>query len=774
MKKALITGVTGQDGAYLSELLLSKGYEVHGIKRRSSSFNTQRIDHLYEDPHVDNRNFILHYGDLTDSTNLIRIIQEVQPDEIYNLGAMSHVKVSFDAPEYTANTDALGTTRILEAIRLLGLTKKTKFYQASTSELYGLVQEVPQSETTPFYPRSPYAVAKLYAYWMTVNYREAYDMFACNGILFNHETVAGFMPVFFKIGEHGRIDIKPVSEVVKNHTNRGKLSIDESLDCYQETRVSEDLYVWDANGWTKVIYASGYPHQIEKENKQPRFIIAKNAAYVATGSHVCIMEGGEEKAFRDIAIGDKVNLIEYPEVAPADTDISPDEARLLGFITGDGYNKGHKLQLTSKDRAKLEMYEKIWLSLNPRNTVHYWKTKSGFNEETVIWQLRLNNATPWIGQFPIYDSYKNKRVPAQILNAPVPIQTAFLKGYQHADGLKSNPSRYEFRNFKTNSPTLAAGLLFLLKNVTGQDYNINVETVEKWGKERLYYSINILSDSGHGQNHRNSLEKYGQVLELEKAGFGQRAIFRESCISRTFIRKVQNGYIPDDSHHLTKVKNEVKKVIEMPDFDGWFYDLTTESGTFHCGIGQGHVHNSPLRGETFVTRKITRAVAKIALGLQHKLYLGNLDARRDWGHAADFVEAMWLMLQQKEPEDFVIATGVTTSVREFVRMAFSEIGVELTFDGEGVDEVGIVVGAFHPDYPVQTGSTVIQVDPRYFRPTEVELLIGNPEKARKKLGWQPKYKLKQLIREMLANDIELFKKDQVLLREGFDVKNEFE
>lgn len=370
MKKALITGVTGQDGAYLSELLLKKGYEVHGIKRRSSIFNTARIDHLYEDPHVDNRNFILHYGDLTDSTNLIRIIQEVKPDEIYNLGAMSHVKVSFDAPEYTANADALGTTRILEAIRLLGLTKKTKFYQASTSELYGLVQEVPQKETTPFYPRSPYAVAKLYAYWITINYREAYNMYACNGILFNHE--------------------------------------------------------------------------------------------------------------------------------------------------------------------------------------------------------------------------------------------------------------------------------------------------------------------------------------------------------------------------------------------------------------------SPLRGETFVTRKITRAVSKIAMGLQKCLYLGNMDARRDWGHAADYVEAMWLMMQQDEPEDFVIATGETNSVRDFVRFAFAEVGIELSFSGEGVDEVGIVVGAHHPDYKIQTGSTVVKVDPRYFRPTEVELLIGDPTKAKEQLGWEPNYNLKGLIKEMLASDIELFKKDQVLLREGFEVRNEFE
>jgi len=356
MKTALVTGITGQDGAYLAELLLSKGYMVHGIKRRSSLFNTQRIDHIYEDPHVDNQHFKLHYGDLSDSTNLIRIIQETQPDEIYNLGAMSHVKVSFDVPEYTANADGIGTLRILDAVRLLGMIKKTKIYQASTSELYGLVQEVPQKETTPFYPRSPYAVAKMYAYWITVNYREAYDMFACNGILFNHE--------------------------------------------------------------------------------------------------------------------------------------------------------------------------------------------------------------------------------------------------------------------------------------------------------------------------------------------------------------------------------------------------------------------SPRRGETFVTRKITRGVASMALGMQDMLYMGNIDSRRDWGHAKDYVEAMWLILQQDTPEDFVISTGVTTEVREFIRMSFREVGVELEFKGEGVDETATVISTANADYAFKTGQVVMRIDPAYFRPTEVELLIGDNTKAKTKLGWEPKYTLDMLVKEMMHADLEIFKKEQ--------------
>ncbi|OOQ59470.1 GDP-mannose 4,6-dehydratase [Mucilaginibacter pedocola] len=370
MKKALITGITGQDGAYLADFLLKKGYEIHGIKRRSSSFNTDRIDNLYKDPHESDVRFKLHYGDLTDSTNLIRIIQQVQPDEIYNLGAMSHVKVSFDTPEYTANADGIGTLRLLEALRILGLEKKTKIYQASTSELYGLVQAVPQSESTPFYPRSPYAVAKLYAYWITVNYREAYGMFACNGILFNHE--------------------------------------------------------------------------------------------------------------------------------------------------------------------------------------------------------------------------------------------------------------------------------------------------------------------------------------------------------------------------------------------------------------------SPLRGETFVTRKITRAVAKIALGLQEKLFLGNLNAQRDWGHAKDYVEAMYLILQQEVAEDYVIATGVTTAVREFVRLAFNEVGITVDFKGEGADEKGYVVACSNPAYQVAIGTEVVSVDPRYFRPTEVELLVGDPTKSFEKLGWKPKYDLRGLIEDMMQSDINLFKKDALLKEHGYVVKNQFE
>ncbi|WP_417536734.1 GDP-mannose 4,6-dehydratase [Methylophaga sp.] len=366
MKKALITGVTGQDGSYLAEFLLEKGYEVHGIKRRASSFNTQRVDHIYQDPHTDNQRFVLHYGDLTDSSNLTRILQEVQPDEVYNLGAQSHVAVSFESPEYTADVDAMGTLRLLEAIRLLGLEKKTRFYQASTSELYGLVQEIPQKETTPFYPRSPYAVAKLYAYWITVNYREAYGMYACNGVLFNHE--------------------------------------------------------------------------------------------------------------------------------------------------------------------------------------------------------------------------------------------------------------------------------------------------------------------------------------------------------------------------------------------------------------------SPRRGETFVTRKITRGLANIAQGLESCLYMGNLDALRDWGHAKDYVRMQWMMLQQEQPEDFVIATGVQYSVREFIQWSAAELGIELRFEGEGVNEAAVVVSVSGEAAPaVNPGDVIVKVDPRYFRPAEVETLLGDPTKAKEKLGWVPEITVQEMCAEMVQEDLQAAKRHALLKSHGHDV-----
>ncbi len=385
-KVALIFGVTGQDGSYLSELLLENGYIVHGIKRRSSSYNTSRVNHIYE-----NVNFHLHYGDVTDSLNIINLIKKINPNEIYNLAAQSHVKVSFELPEYTGNVDALGTLRILEAIKILNMENDIKFYQASTSELYGLVQESPQTEKTPFYPRSPYGVAKLYGYWILKNYRESYNIFACNGILFNHETVSDFMPLIFKEGNSDEIDIKPISEIVKFHTNKNKISIDVSKLEYQETEVSNELFVWDSGDWTKVKFASGYPHN---NDKFPKFLVSKNTAYMATENHVCIMEDNIEKEFKDIVIGDKVNIIEYPINSVKYDTLSLEEAEFIGFIVGDGNITNNRLRITGKNINVLEKYSKIWENLG--GTVSKYQTKSGFTGKQDVWQFHLNSNKDWL------------------------------------------------------------------------------------------------------------------------------------------------------------------------------------------------------------------------------------------------------------------------------------------------------------------------------------------------------------------------------------------
>lgn len=735
MKKkiGLITGITGQDGSYLAELLLSKGYEVHGIIRRSSTINTKRIDHIYDNP-----NLKLYYGDVTDSLSIDQIISKVKPDEIYNLAAQSHVAVSFELPEYTGNVDALGVLKMLEAVKKH--CPNSRIYQASTSELFGKVQEIPQTEKTPFYPRSPYGVAKLYAYWICKNYRESYNMFISNGILFNHETLADFTPMIFKIGKE--IDIKPISEIVKYHTIENKLSIDINIKKYQETEVHTNLFVWDDNDWTKVKFASAYPHDIDNDNKAPRFLVSKNASYLATSSHKCIMLDKSEKSFGDIKIGDKVNIINYPDNEEIMNNLSEDECELIGFIVGDGYyNKvRNSLRITGKNTIHLDKYSNMWKKLG--GEIHKYQAVSGFDKNEKIWQYDLNGNKDWSSQYlcDIYDEYNKKRVPKIILNSSKNKQLSFLIGYNNADGLKKNLCKYEFKNFRTNSHTLAAGLIFLLKKTTNQDYNINIDRTFNFGEERIYYSINILSNSCKGQNHRNSFKKYENVIELLNNGFSQRAINRETKISRTFIRKIKDGYVPDSSHHLN---NSIKKIIEMPDYNGWFFDLETESGTFHAGVGEGHVHNSERRGETFVTRKITLGLAKwIKTG--QAIEVGNLDSKRDWGYAPDFVEGMYKILQHNEPGDFILATNETHTIREFIDEACKYIDVIPEWRGSGANEKLI---------DMKSGRVIVKLNPKYLRPSEVDLLLGNPAKSKEVLNWEPKIKFKDLVKIMMEHDL---------------------
>ncbi|MFZ2356364.1 MAG: GDP-mannose 4,6-dehydratase [Candidatus Omnitrophota bacterium] len=468
-KRALITGMTGQDGSYLAEFLLSKDYEVHGIIRRASTFNTERINHIYVDPHNPEARLFLYYGDLSDSEQISSIIYNIKPDEIYHLAAQSHVRVSFDIPEYTSNITALGTTRILEAIRRSG--HPIKFYQASSSEMFGAAKP-PQNENTPFEPRSPYACAKVYAYWMTKNYRQGYGIFACNGILFNHESVASFMPMFCKkVGEE-EFDIKPIAEIVP---------FDKSVNQYQSREVS-GICVWGKGGWVKVRYASAYPHDIAGNNKKPRFINSRSGAFMATSSHVGFMEGGDEKEVGDMTVGDCLEVIDFPECGPTfygTRRITEEEAELLGMMVGDGslthekWGIGIHGKFTNSSLQIRDHFDYLWSAVTGGHT-KYYPTRSGFNPAKIVGQLRLNGGNEWLRGIDIYNEDRTKRVPKAILNSEMSVMLAFLRGYNVTDGLKSNPCTYELKNFKTNSATLAMGLWYLIEKSKKQDINLTV------------------------------------------------------------------------------------------------------------------------------------------------------------------------------------------------------------------------------------------------------------------------------------------------------------
>jgi GDPmannose 4,6-dehydratase len=693
-KRALITGITGQDGAYLAELLLEKGYEVHGIKRRSSLFNTDRIDHLYQDPHAPERNFILHHGDLTDSSNLIRIIQEVQPDEIYNLAAQSHVAVSFEEPEYTANSDAMGTLRILEAIRILKLEDKTRFYQASTSELYGEVQETPQTEKTPFYPRSPYAVAKLYAYWITVNYREAYGIYGCNGILFNHECVSADTPLLVRT--KGTVNVVSPEELVSLRRKGPNI----------QTFEVPGMEIWDGGQWTPINGVTATKRRKNDEDHTLLAVQSRAGIINATAHHSLINSEGEIVKSRIVEEGDRLMLTEaFPET-PSWVKLTAEMAEFLGFMTADGYfpEGGNKAQFTNNSLDIRQRVATLWFQLFLGNA-RVAESVSGFSGEAVG-QLYLTGASAhirWLRE-QVYTRRGYKRVPVLILNSSLDIQKAYLHGYYMGDGLKKGKGD----SIKTNSALLAQGLYWLYAN-QGRLSSVYLE--QRNGRD--YYQLNIPSSNPAG----------------------------------------------DKGQHLRKDPAEVRRIdIVDNDFDEWVFDMETESGVFVAGVGRMVVHNSPIRGETFVTRKITRAIARIKLGLQDMLFLGNMDAKRDWGHARDYVEMQWLMLQQETPEDYVIATGVQYSVRDFVNAAAGELGIKIRWEGKGVDEKG---------YNEANGNCIVAVDPRYFRPTEVETLLGDPTKAREKLGWTPKTTFKQLVTEMVRGDLIAAERDELIKKHGY-------
>ena len=719
-KTAFITGISGQDGSYLAEYLYSLGYKVHGIVRRNSvpEHQSTRISSLVKEGKI-----FITYGDLLDPSSLENVLTRIQPDEIYNLGAQSHVRISSEIPQFTVQTNSVGALNMLEAYRKC--CPDARYYQASSSEMFGnsIEKGGVQSETTPMHPVSPYGCSKLFAYHITRHYRNAYKLHACNGILFNHETLASFMPVIFREGSE--IDIKPIGEVVQHHT--GNDVVNEKYKSYQEGEVLSDLYIWDNSDWTRVTFASGYPNSIK--NETPRMIVTKNSCYMTTQDHVIIMDDDTEVKCKDVSVGNKVKLVELPKNFTS-INLSLQEAELLGMIVGDGHVSKDKQRfvISNKDQKFINRATDLWAVIGKLyGKPAYNGTYTGDRD---VVQLRFNGFSEWITQFQCYTEKRKKRVPKQILNATRDVQKAFLTGYNSADGLKKNPCVYTFKNFKTNSATLAQGLVFLLNATTEQMYNINVELGSNYNTEGVYYSINVLSDSRFSLS--KSEEKRDIVVKMLEEGVSQREICRETKISRNFIRKVIDGYIPTGQHHLSIPFNEVKKIIEFDNYDGWFYDLTTQSGKFHCGIGQGRIHNSPRRAANFVTNKIVKGAVRIRLGMQDKLELGNLDTFRDWGHSKDYVRAMHLIVNHDTPDDFVVATGKTHSIRYLCKYVFNKLGLN------------------YEDHVVQ--------NPKYMRPEELQYLKGDSSRIRKELGWKPEYTFETLLDEMIEAAEEIYSK----------------
>lgn len=660
-KTACITGITGQTGSYLAETLLDKGFIVYGLIRRSSSFNTERIDHIYANP-----NLKLAYGDLSDYGSVLSFIGDVKPDLFFNLGAQSHVKVSFDIPEYTFDITGTGALRCLEAIRKA--SPETRFLGAASSELFGN-SPPPQNELTPFRPRSPYACAKATAFYTTVNYREAYGIFAVNSISFNHECIASNTPLIIK--RDGILDVITPLDLISLRRKGPNIQHFEK----------DNIFIWDGKDWTKIKLITAT--KINKQNKEHKLIsIQSRAGNISVTKHHHMLKNNYEIIKADeLKVGDNIQLFDNIHTIPRDAIVNKEFAELLGYLVSEGYVSDNTMRITNKDMKMLNRAGEIWYKLF-LGTSHYSNGRSGFPPYNIIPNICLNgnkNLTRWIKE-QIYTKDGLKKIPAIILNSSLEIQKIFLDAYYEGDGLKAT----SLESFVTNSPVLAQGLI-LLYSFLGKKCSTYLETREN--RINKYYRVNIIKNNGQGS-------------------------------------------------HLIKSPNEIMHIKEEQEKDEeWVFDLETDSGVFAAGVGRIVVHNSPSRGETFVTRKITRAATRIKVGIQKKLYLGNLEAKRDWNHAKDIVNGMILMIEADEPDDFVIASGQMHSVKEFAEITFSKLGLD------------------YKDY--------VEFDPKYLRPAEVPALCGDYSKIKSKLGWEPKISFEQLIDEMVNHDMELAKWEKV-------------
>jgi GDPmannose 4,6-dehydratase len=601
---ALITGITGQDGSYLAELLLEKGYDVHGMVRRASTEKFERIEHIRE-------RITLHQGDLLDQRSLVDTLRASRPSEIYNLAAMSFVAVSWIQPTLTAEFSGVSVTRMLEAMR--EVCPEARFYQASSSEMFGKVLEVPQTETTPFYPRSPYGVAKAYGHFITVNYRESYDLHATSGILFNHESIVSSCPILVR--DDGIIDVKTPAEVVPHVTGGGPV---------QNFLPKTDLEVWDGTGWTPVTAITATRRRPDDPEHQLLSIQARGGVVDVTAHHNMLDADDDKLRAVDVEEGDELAMAEDMPAPNGWKVLDADMSEFLGLMAADGYvqRDGIKARFTNNDPLLRGRVASLWSRLFT-GTSKECSGRSGWNPDAEVHHLNLTGCrqgAEWLREL-LYTPDKFKRVPTLILNSSREIQRAFLKGYYAGDGLK----RGNGASIKTNSAVLAQGLCWMY-HVNGQPASVYAEQ----RGDKTYYQLNLASAVRVGAK--------GQHL----------------CKSPAEVRRILPAVVPDEE---------------------WTFDIETESGMFCAGVGRLVISNSPRRGLEFVTRKITWHAAAIKHGLAKELRLGNLDAERDWGYAKDYVEAMWLMLQRDTAEDYVIATGEAHSVRQCCEVAFDEAGL---------------------------------------------------------------------------------------------------